>query len=171
MYRTLMRDAFDRLAPVVQRFHDLSGQHVLLGEVTIDGPENSSARILAAMLGAPTESKTGALRFELIAEPDQEVWTRHFPGKTMCSTLRKGDGVVIETLGVATLRFVLVEHDGTLKMKLARMSAFGIPLPRFLMPSISAVETGVADRFNFDVQAHMPLIGLVARYRGFLIVP
>lgn len=171
LYERVMGDHFARLAAPVRRFHRLAGRHEMHGRVTIEAPESPSARWLARLLGAPTAAGSGAIRFELAAHAEQEVWTRHFPSHTMVSTLSGGDGGVVEHLGAARLRFELTENGGALGMRLTGLRFFGLPCPRWLLPTIVAEETGTDDRLHFRVMASLPLIGRVTGYSGYLMVP
>ena len=171
IYCALMGAAFARLAAPVQRFHRLQGKVVLTGEVDIEGPRHFATKLLAWALGAPRRSQHGPLRFELDADAEREIWTRHFPTRTMRSVLCKTSRGLTEKLGMATLTFELRERDGILSMHLQRFHVLGLPMPRWLMPTVRAEESGQGDRFVFDVEAGMPLLGRVSRYRGFLMVP
>ncbi|WP_369124981.1 DUF4166 domain-containing protein, partial [Enterobacter asburiae] len=42
------------------------------------------------------------------------------------------------------------------------------PCPAWLRPAVVAEETGDGDRFHFNVRASVPLLGVVAAYRGYL---
>jgi hypothetical protein len=46
---------------------------------------------------------------------------------------------------------------------------FGVPIPRVFAPKISAREWQANDRFQFEVEASMPMIGKVIAYRGWLL--
>lgn len=64
-----------------------------------------------------------------------------------------------------------VQIEGRLLMRLERLRFLGIPCPRWLMPRVLAEETGDADRLLFKVEASLPWIGTVTRYRGHLVIP
>ncbi|HEY1090344.1 MAG TPA: DUF4166 domain-containing protein [Burkholderiaceae bacterium] len=172
MYERAMGEHFASLPSAVQRFHRLTGHHVLQGRVETQAPKTPLAKLLAICLGSPRQAVQGSLRFELDAKPEVESWTRHFPGRTMSSQLRlvgrEMDGQIEERLGAARLRFDLQADDGRLSMRLIRLRFLGIPCPTFLIPGIVAEETGSGEHFNFRVQVRLPLIGLVADYRGHL---
>lgn len=89
----------------------------------------------------------------------------------MRSVLRQDGTCIVEKLGASRLRFELVELAGSLEMRLKAMHFWGIPCPQWLMPDITARETGEAQRLHFHVQASVPLIGQVVSYRGHLLVP
>jgi hypothetical protein len=162
---------FTALAPVLQRFHGLSGHHELHGVVETDPPASAIGRALAWCLGSPRQAASGALRFELDAAPDAETWTRHFPARTMRSRMQLVDGRVVERMGVARLVFALDEVDGGLRMRLQSLRFLGIPCPAWLRPRLVAEETGKGDRLCFRIEAAVTGLGRVVGYRGHLVVP
>lgn len=171
LFESAMGERFAGLAPVLQRFHRLSGRHVLEGVVETDPPATASGRALAWCLGTPRSAATGRIRFELDAGPAVETWTRHFPARTMRSRMGLGDGRIVERMGPARLTFALDAVDGRLRMRLERMRFAGIPCPAWLRPRLLAEETGQGDRLHFHIEAAVPLIGRVVGYRGWLRVP
>ncbi len=168
MYSAVMGDAFDHLDASVRRFHTFSGRHEFYGAVEVDAPESFIAKMLARTLGAPLRAIRGPIRFELLAKPDTEVWTRFFPGKTMRSTMAKSGSRVTERLGASFLTFALLEVGGALEMGLEKMNFLGIPCPNWLIPKVTARETGAGNRLNFKVRAVVPFVGLVTSYSGYL---
>lgn len=171
LYQAALGGDFAVLPQPLQAFHALEGRHVLLGWVEVSAPESFGARILARCLGTPLVARQGAIRFELIAGQGGEVWTRHFPGKTMTSALTLRNGRVVEHLGPARLTFALEGCRQKLKMQLVGLHFLGLPCPRWLLPVVMAEETASAGRLHFRVQASLPLIGLVACYQGHLDLP
>ena len=171
LYRAVMGEVFDQLAEPVRQFHSLAGSHELHGWVEVHAPRSWAARLLAVCLGAPTRAASGPLRFELLAQQGVETWTRFFPNKTMQSVLKRDGTRIMEKLGASRLSFELVEVAGALEMRLNGMHFWGIPCPHWLMPDITARESGEMGRLNFHVQASVPVIGLVVRYTGHLLIP
>lgn len=168
MYRAVMGDAFDRLAAPIKEFHTLAGSHTLRGEVSVGAPASILAKVLAIFLGAPLKAQRGAIRFDLVAEPNTESWTRVFPNKTMHSTLERTDNRITERLGVARLAFELLEINGALEMRLETLHFFGVSCPKWLMPVVIAKETGEVHKLHFHIQASVPIIGMVTSYTGYL---
>jgi hypothetical protein len=74
MYQLLMGASFLRLSPSVRAFHRLTGPHVLHGWVQTEAPGTFLAKLVARCLGTPLSASNGAIRFELDAHPDREVW-------------------------------------------------------------------------------------------------
>lgn len=171
LYQSAMGpEAFARLSEPLRRFHSQSGRAVFSGQVDVDAPASLAARLLALCLGAPQRAAQGAIRFELDAGCTLETWVRHFPARTMKSTLGADGAHVVERMGAARLAFQLVEIDGGLEMRLDHMRFLGIRCPRWLQPVLVAREHGSGGRLHFLVTAAVPLIGVVASYRGHLDV-
>jgi hypothetical protein len=163
-------EAFARLHEALRRFHSQAGKASFHGQVEIDAPAGVLARVLAACLGAPLRASQGAIRFELDASPRRETWVRHFPSRTMSSTLSADGGHVVERMGPARLAFLLCEVGGGIEMRLDHMRFLGVRCPRWLQPVLVAREHGSAGRLHFLVTAAVPVVGLVASYRGHLDV-
>jgi len=171
LYQQVMGAGFAQLPASLQRFHTLGGSHTLFGAVEVGAPASLAAKLIARCLGAPLQAVKGPIRFELRADPASEVWTRHFPGKTMASRLMLDSGQLVERLGAARLGFELRASPEKLEMKLIRLHFFGVPCPRWLLPAIVAEETATAGRLHFHVRASLPLVGLVTSYHGYLDLP
>jgi hypothetical protein len=168
LYEIVLGTHYAQLAPAVQAFHRLAGHVTLHGEVETEPPASRSARWLAWCIRTPRTPTRGPIRFALHATPTEETWTRHFPRHTMRSTLSLHRGRIMEKLGATRLFFVLEAEAGTLRMHLQGVHFLGIPCPAWLRPAVVAEETGHGDRLHFNVRASVPLLGVVAAYRGSL---
>jgi hypothetical protein len=62
-----------------------------------------------------------------------------------------------------------VVRGGRLDLMLRRWSFLDLALPLWLDPRSAAYESGEDDRFRFQVEIALPLIGLIVRYRGWLL--
>ncbi len=171
MYEQLMGAEFSTLGAAVQRFHRLAGRHELHGWVETLAPQSWPAKLLAWCLGTPTQAGQGPIRFELHAQPDHETWTRFFPMQTMRSRLQRRGGDIVESLGAARLTFALLAREQGLVMRLQQLHFLGIRCPAWLAPRIVAEESGEGGQLQFRVAASVPGIGVVASYRGHLILP
>jgi hypothetical protein len=171
LYERVMGRGFSRLAAPIQRFHRLEGRHELHGWVTTEAPASRLAMLLAKLLGTPNRAGSGPIRFELDARTNREIWTRHFPHRTMTSTLSGEGQRIVEQLGASRLSFHLTESGGSLTMRLQTMHFLGIPCPVWLMPLVVAEEKGAEDKLHFKVRASLPLVGRVTGYSGHLEVP
>lgn len=168
LYETVLGTQYTQLAPAVQTFHRMTGLVALHGEVETEPPATRIARWLAWCIRTPRTPTRGPIRFTLNATPTEETWTRHFPRQTMRSTLSLHRGHIMERLGAVRLFFALEAEHGMLRMRLEGLRFLGIPCPAWLRPAVVAEETGDGDRFHFNVRASVPLLGMVAAYRGYL---
>lgn len=171
LYETVMGAEFAQLGTSVQRFHRLAGCHELHGWVETMAPRSVLAKLLALTLGAPMRASQGPLRFALRAQPHCETWTRFFPTQVMRSTLHRCDRELVEALGAVRLTFALAATEQRLVMRLLRVHFLGLRCPAWLAPRIVAEETGTADQLHFRVEAAVPFAGVVASYRGHLMLP
>lgn len=171
IYPRIMRDDFKSLHPVVQQFHSIAGTHRYEGEVAIDGAVSWPGRIMAWLGRLPGTAPPSPFSFMIDATPHREIWTRHFPSRTMRSVLTADGDHLVERLGIFRLRFNLLAEKGRLRMQVLRITALGIPCPRWLFPAVIAEERGENGRFHFDIRMDVPLAGQVVRYRGHLEMP
>jgi hypothetical protein len=168
LYEQALGIRYAVLPAAVQQFHRLSGHCVLHGWVQTEAAGSLLAQVLARCLGTPRGASKGPLQFELLASEDTESWTRNFPQQTMCSTLQRVNGQLEEKLGAARLRFELQAEPDALRMQLVGLRFLGLPCPIWLMPRITAMETGHEAQLHFEVTAAWPLVGIVASYSGHL---
>ena len=168
LYEAILGAQYTELAPAVQAFHRIAGRVALHGEVETEPPASRLARWLAWSIRTPRTPTRGPIHFTLDATPLQETWTRHFPHQTTRSTLSLHRGRITERPGAVRLFFALEAERGVLQMRLEGLRFLGIPCPAWLRPDVLAEETGNGDRFHFNIRASVPLLGVVAAYRGYL---
>jgi hypothetical protein len=170
LYRQVLGNDFELLAPELQHFHSMRGRVELSGRVAVKGPDSAAGRVMSALFALPEATAETPFRFELEAGAAQETWRRHFPRRVMVSKMRAGAGVLVERFGPVSFHFRLQADHGRLDMLLRSVTVFGIPAPRWLMPAVMAQETGAQGKLYFSVAARLPLVGLLAEYRGYLDV-
>jgi hypothetical protein len=62
----------------------------------------------------------------------------------------------------------VVTDKGTLSLVVRRWDMFGIPMPRLLLPRVTAGEHEANGRFHFSVDIALPLVGRLVCYEGWL---
>lgn len=97
-----------------------------------------------------------------------ESWTRQFGEHRFHSRLSLDGDELCESFGWVGIRFRLTADAKGLQMLPVRWSALGIPLPKMFWPTIVAHESEMQGCFQFFVEASLPVVGLVVRYRGHL---
>lgn len=168
VYRQVLGADFNLLAAELQRFHSMAGRVELAGRFSVQGPHSTAGRLVSALFALPKTAAETPFRFELVADARQETWRRHFPGRSMVSRMQAGSGVLVERFGPISFYFRLETSGGQLHMLLQAVTVFGLRSPRLLMPKVWAHEIGADGRLHFAVSAHLPGVGLLAEYRGFL---
>jgi hypothetical protein len=103
---------------------------------------------------------------------EREIWTRDFAGARFSSIQELGRGreqhLIVERFGPFFFGLGLVWDGTRLRLVPRTWRLWGLPLPNWLMPCGESYETVDEDRFAFDVEIALPLVGRVVRYRGTL---
>lgn len=167
LYAQVMGDAFAALPPAVRDMHMIHGDRGAAGEGTVMRGASPLARLIATAMRFPPTGHW-LLHVAFVERDGVETWTRDFGGHRFASALSASDGCVVERFGPVRFAFDLPADADGLAMRLRRWSVFGVPLPLMLAPRIAAREWQEDDRFRFEVDVAMPLIGRVVRYAGWL---
>ena len=88
----------------------------------------------------------------------------------MRSRLSFDNGQLRERLGPATFHFRLCRIDSDLHWVAERARMFGIlPVPASWLDEVRCREHDDDGRYGFEVEARLPLLGRLVRYRGWLM--
>lgn len=172
LYHRLLGSAFDHLPPQVQALHGKREAREWRGEAEVRRGRGLLARGVAALFGFPRAAACVPVTVRFTPEGDAERWTRDFGGRAFASLQSAGTGrdayLLVERFGPLAFAMALVVEDDRLYLVPRRWSAFGIPMPRFLLPRGTGFETGSDGKFHFHVEVSLPLAGLVVAYKGTL---
>lgn len=168
LYRQVLGKDFDLLGRELQIFHSMAGRVNLAGKCEVKAPHTAVGRLIGLLFSLPKATTETDFLFELDADARQETWRRHYPSRMMISRMRVRSGTLVERLGPVDLYFKLKTENSQLTMLLQGITVCGIPCPRFLIPSVLAQETASPGKLHFNVAAHLPLVGVLAEYRGYL---
>ncbi|SFC27966.1 protein of unknown function [Bosea sp. CRIB-10] len=158
----------------IRAFHANDAEPVWQGRAEVTRGNGAGIGLICRVFGLPAAGTelpvtVSVSRGDSLDE-NCEIWTRNFAGQRFQSRLSVDrNGELREAFGAFSFTLAAVgNHDG-LVLPIAGWRVFGLPLPRFLMPSAEARETVDADgRFRFDVKLTLPFFGLLAHYRGWL---
>lgn len=170
LFQHVLGDVFDRLPATVRALHSGEGRQRYRGEVEVSRGQHPLARLLAWATRLPPAGK-GDIEVEIDAGGHVERWTRHVGGHAMPSRLWAQDLLLCERLGLARFGFRLTLEEGVLVWRVERMRALGLPLPARWFYGVTARESEDAGRYRFEVQASLPVAGLLVHYLGWLDVP
>ena len=167
LYARVMGERFAALPPLVRAIHEVQGDGGAEGEGTVSRGKNPLAALFARIMGMPPAGTT-PLHVGFTERGGTERWTRDFGGHVFASVLSAAKQGVSERFGPLAFHFDLPSDGEGLRMALRGWSLFGVPLPRVLAPRIAAREWQEGDRFRFEVEVAMPLIGRIVHYTGWL---
>ncbi len=169
LFQQVLGSAFFWLAPCVRHLHSERGHVKYRGMTHIERGSNLLARLCARVTGLPPAGAAVPTVVVFEAGSRGETWRRSFDGKPMVSNLTYRDGLLHERLGAVQFRFWLHANDGALWWQVAGVRVFGLfPLPVRLFEGVRCREREHAGRYEFLVEAGLPLIGRIVRYEGWL---
>jgi hypothetical protein len=173
LYQRVLSEAWHALPKPLQELHDLKDALLAEGRAVIERNGSFAARLIANLFGFPNAGKDVPVKVSFRLQDGREIWRREFAGRVMQSTQEEGQGrferLICERFGPFCFGFALVLRERRLHIVVRRWTAFGIPMPLALAPGGNAYESAEEDRFNFHVEIGLPLIGMIVRYRGWLV--
>jgi hypothetical protein len=168
LYRRLLRQRFDELPARVRELHDLGGTSVWAGRADVDRGRSRMSGMVASVLRLPPAGCDQILRVTFKPSRGREIWARKFNKTVFRSVQYERAGLLRERVGPTTFVFALEASPHGLALKLMGVRFLGLPLPRLFAPSVLTFETERDGRYQFDVEASLPSVGLIVRYVGWL---
>ncbi|MFG1331076.1 DUF4166 domain-containing protein [Xanthobacter autotrophicus] len=163
---------FRLLPPPLVDLHGVVDVRRWHGEAEVTQGPGLLARLVRAVMGFPPAGRAVRVAVTMERRGSGEVWVRDFAGRRFRSRLTRrsaGPGVR-ERFGLLSFDLGLAVRDGRLWYPVVDGRIAGVPLPRTLLPSSTSCESvDAAGRACFDVAIALPLVGLVVRYRGWLV--
>jgi len=173
LYARILGDAWDRLPEQLRRMHTPGAGKSAAGRASIERGRNPLARLVAGIFRFPAAGADVPVQVTFSAIASGEHWERNFAGRRFSSLQTEGKGradcLLAERFGPFEFGLALVVEGDRLRLIPRRWSAFGLPMPLWLAPGGDSFETVEDGRFCFHVEICLPLVGLVVRYRGWLV--
>jgi hypothetical protein len=172
IFPSLLGDEFHDLPEALQELHRGDRSTRWQGTASVRGPRNFAGRIVAALVRLPAHDCRTDARVDIEVTTAGETWTRSLGGRTFRSHLSPGSGreagLMRERFGIVTVVMEIAWKDGKLWFVPRRWRIGSLPLPGVLLPRGDSFECVREGLFAFDVRVEMPLIGLIAAYKGTL---
>ena len=168
VHARLLGDDIQRLPPAVAALHESEGAVVWRGRVDVERGGGVLGRIVGAMLSLPPAGPDQEIEFRRTPLGEAERWERIISGRTFASCLAAHDSVLVERLGPAAFRFLLVVDEQMLLWRYQGARILGLPWPKALTPHIRAEECEHDGRYRFNVSVALPLLGRLVTYCGWL---
>lgn len=173
LYRRLLGAAWEALPAPIRAVHDVGAGLVAEGRARTEQGPSPPARLIAKLFGFAETAADAPARVRFTIEKGGERWTRALGGGRFSSWQGLGrgrsEGLLVERFGPFAFGLAVVVGDGRLRLVLKRWTAFGMALPLWLAPRAEAHERVEEGRFRFEVTIRLPLVGLIAAYRGWLV--
>jgi len=168
LYRRVLGPSFDALPARVRDLHDIQGPSVWVGMASVERGRSLVSRLAAAVSGLPPAGPDQPLRVTFEPAGGRETWLRQFGGAPFRSVQYERGGLLRERVGPTTFVFTAVASAEGLALQLEGFRVLGVPLPRLLHPVVRTFEGERDGRYHFEVEARLPLFGLLVRYGGWL---
>jgi hypothetical protein len=168
LYRRLLGPKFETLPGRVRELHDLAEPATWRGRADVERGASWVARVTATLLSFPAAGRDQPLSVSFKPDRGREIWTRRFGEKVFPSLQYEHGGRLFERVGPSSLVFALDASPDGLALLLTGVRFLGVPLPRLLHPAVRTMESERDGRYHFEVEATLPLFGLLVRYAGWL---
>jgi hypothetical protein len=168
LYRRLLGPKYEMLPPRVRELHDLTAPATWVGRADVERGATWAARTASTLFSLPSAGRDQTLSVTFTPDRGREVWARTFDGAAFRSLQYERGGRLFERVGPSTLVFALDVSPEGLSLILSGARFLGVPLPRLLHPGVHTLESEQDGRYRFEVEATLPLMGLLVRYSGWL---
>jgi hypothetical protein len=173
IFERVLGEVWHRLPDPLRAMHLANADRSAKGVASVERGGGLLARLLANIIGLPHAGNDIPLIVRFERSPTRERWTRRFGDQEFHSEMSTGRGreehLLIERFGPFSLAMAL-EWDGEkLHFVIRRFRLGPLPLPLSIAPISQTHETVIDDRFHFNVGISLPLVGLLVRYRGWLV--
>lgn len=168
LYRRVLGARYAELPAQVQALHDLTGTAVWRGTADVERGGNIFCRLAGWITSLPAAGPAQPLTVTFEMRDGVETWTRRFGKSVFQSTQFACGDHLCERVGPTIFHFDTPVDSGVLRLRLRGLRVLGIPVPRFLQPSVATEEREIDGRYHFRVESKLPLFGLLVRYAGSL---
>jgi hypothetical protein len=173
LYERVLGTAWRRLPGAIRSMHSVKTDLIAEGRADIDRGNGMLPRAIGWIMGFPKAGREIPVSVQFKAVGGVETWTRDFGGARFSSKQFEGKGrsqfLLHERFGPLCFAMALVAEEEGLRLVLRRWNCFGVPLPMRLCPRSDSYEIVADGRFRFHVEISLIWVGLVVRYRGWLV--
>ena len=177
LYREVLGADYDRLPALIQEMHDVRGRHSARGRGRVQRSSHLFGRLVAELLAMPAPAQDIPVETSFTLQDGVESITRNYNGsilithQAMVPDPKGGAPLLLERFGPMKLFIRLEGTEEGITFHLQRCKLLGLPLPRFLSPSLNARERVTKGKYHYFVQVGLPLLGRLIEYEGFLDPP
>lgn len=173
LYQAMLGNAWMQLPEQVRALHDWIDDLQVTGRAEVERGGHWLARCFSMLFGFPKAGKDVPVQVRFTRTAKGETWRRSFAGQSFVSYQSQGralwSGLLCERFGPFAVALAPVARGERLYLVVRHWSFLGLPLPAFFAPGGTTYETVEDGRFHFHVEISHPWIGLLVRYRGWLV--
>lgn len=168
LYRRILGPRFDALPEVLRRFHGETSGGNARGTLRVERGAGRLRNALASLAGFPRPGAEVPVRLRVVVEGDRERWVRHFGGHRLETVQWARGDLLMERAGPTSFSSALVIDGPCLSYDLRRAWFAGIPLPRWLAPSVEGHTIAGEGGWRVVVRISAPALGELVRYEGWV---
>ncbi|MEM7188352.1 MAG: DUF4166 domain-containing protein [Pseudomonadota bacterium] len=170
LFQQALADKWQSLPAAAQNLHSVFDVESFSGRAEIVRGTSLLSRLIAAIFRFPLAGADVPVTVTKTVTQAGETWERRFADRSFRSYLTPATeaGRIKERFLFLKFELDLPVENRMVEFQVRRGWAFGVPIPRFLLPRSESREFVKDGRFHFDIELSAPLAGLVVRYRGSL---
>ena len=173
LYQAMLGSAWMQLPEQVRALHSWTDGLQVTGRAKVGRGGHWLARCVARLFGFPESGEDVPVQVLFTRAGEGETWRRNFAGKSFSSHQSPGQGrwsgLLCERFGPFAIALALVVRDARLYLVVRHWNFLGLPLPAIFAPAGTTYEYVENGRFHFHVEISHRWIGLLVRYRGWLV--
>ncbi len=166
-------DSYDLLPAEIKAMHHVENALIARGNADITRDTSLLAKAAARLFGFPKEGRNIPVTVTFTRTEAGETLLRDFGGEAFATSFYDypKPGHLIERFGPLWFLIECICTTQGIDMIIRKFWLWKlIPLPMCLGPRINATERVEAGQYCFNVDIHLPLIGRVIHYRGWLVI-
>ncbi|MBC3861953.1 DUF4166 domain-containing protein [Undibacterium jejuense] len=173
IFKKVLGSAASDLPVAIEKLHAATSGSKFVGTASVIRGKNILSRLIANSFGFPKAGKGIPIEFTIEKKDGKEYWTRQFGEKKFTSIIACGSGrlehLICEQFGPFKFGIALVLDNGQLHYIVRNWYFLTLRLPQILCPRGESYEYVDEDTFHFNVEIKVAVIGLIVRYKGYLI--
>lgn len=173
IFEQALGEHFVELPAAIQDLHSVAFARKWRGKACITRGRGFLSQLAGWIAGFPPAAEDVDVVVKMLRMDKGETWMRSFGRHRFRSYLSvdsTSNERVVERFGLMRFEIGLTLRDSQLFYPVRRATIFGVPLPRFLTPKSESFEAVDSQgRATFDVRVVLPIGGLVAHYKGWLV--
>ena len=133
----------------VRELHDVAGASVWTGRADVERGRSLASRVVATLFGLPPAGRDQALRVTFQVDGDREIWSRSFGDAVFRSVQCEQWRAAARARRAEHIRVCSGDFGRRDGAQLRGVRFLGVPLPRFLAPSVHTFESEREGRLSF----------------------